>query len=301
MDIIYDNHEKEWEKCINDKERRLVAETWMKEGTLDRWRHKRMLSPLKTFISCDTSWLTIGDGRFGTDAHFIISQGGKAHASDISDKLLKIGNEAGFINSFSEENAEQLSFSDNSFDYVLIKEAFHHFPRPWIALYEAFRVCKKGVILIEPRDDKNSIRKMAFSKLGRFLKKLLGKKNYNYDFETVGNFVYRVNPKELEKFLLGMHYRYIATTGVNDYYAPGAEFIDMLTTSAKEKRVIKKAKTVIALRDFLSFTGFSEGLLIATLFKEAPTEQLKELLAQSSWKLKELPKNPYLSSDQYIP
>ena len=67
-------------------------------------------------------------------------------------KLLEIGNKIGFINNYSEENAEDLSFNDESFDYVLIKEAFHHFPRPWIALYEAFRVCKKGIVLIEPND-----------------------------------------------------------------------------------------------------------------------------------------------------
>lgn len=257
-----------------------------------------MLSPLKVFISGDTSWLTIGDGRFGTDAHFIITQGGQAHASDISDKLLKIGNQAGFINSFSEENAEKLSFSDNSFDYVLIKEAFHHFPRPWIALYEAFRVCKKAVILIEPREDEISIRRLVSSKTKRFIKKLLGRKNEEHSFETVGNFVYRASPKELEKFLLGMHYRYIATTSMNDHYIAGIEFIDQSTTSPKERRITRNLKSAIFLKDLLSYTGIrSRDILAATLFKEAPTEQIKDLLSKSKWVLKELPKNPYLLQD----
>ena len=210
MEIIYDNHKEEWEKCINDEERKKIAKTWLKEGSLDRLRHRRMLSSINPLINGDNKWLTIGDGRYGTDAHYIIEEGDKAHASDISKKLLEIGNKIGFINEYSEENAENLSFSDESFDYVLIKEAFHHCPRPWIALHEAFRVCKKGIILIEPNDINlysTGIRKRFFRKLKLIIKFLLGKNIYQsgYSFEPVGNFIYSTNQRELEKFLLGMH------------------------------------------------------------------------------------------------
>ncbi len=112
-----------------------------------------MLNKILPFISDAGELLTIWDGRFGTDANFIIKNGGKAHASDISDKLLKIGYEKGFTKEFSRQNAEKLNFKNNSFDYVLIKEAFHHCPRAWIALHEAFRVSRKAVILIEPSDN----------------------------------------------------------------------------------------------------------------------------------------------------
>lgn len=98
-----------------------------------------MLSPVKAFISGET-WLTIGDRRYGTDANFILSNVGRAHASDLSDVLLKIGSKTGFINEYSRQNAECLSFVDNAFDYLLVKEALNHCPRPWMALYEAFRV-----------------------------------------------------------------------------------------------------------------------------------------------------------------
>ena len=101
-----------------------------------------MLKTIKPFIKKGEHWLTIGDGRYGTEANYIMTNGANALATDYSDKLLKIGKEIGFINEYKKENAESLSFQDNSFDYVLIKEAFHHFPRPWIALHEAFRVCK---------------------------------------------------------------------------------------------------------------------------------------------------------------
>ncbi len=295
MEVIYDRHEEEWEKCINDEKRREIAATWMKEGTLDRWRHHRMLSPIKPFISGETTWLTVGDGRYGTDAHFIISQGGEAHASDISDRLLKIGSEAGFINTFSAENAESLSFADNSFDFVLIKEAFHHFPRPWIALYEAFRVCKKAVILIEPHDSRGGLRQVATESLKRFAKKYIGKNSSSHTFEPVGNFVYPINLQELEKFLLGMHYRHIAAKGVNDFYEEGVEFINLNGTSSTERQTIRRAQNAIKKRNLLSKLGFLPyEILIASLFKDEPSKQTQKLLRQAGWQVKELPKNPYL-------
>ena len=311
MEIIYDRHEDEWEKCINEEKGKKVAATWMQKGTLDRWRHNRMLSLIKPFISGDKSWLTVGDGRYGTDAHFIISEGGIAHASDISDRLLKIGSEAGFIGTFSAENAERLSFADNSFDYVLIKEAFHHFPRPWIALYEAFRVCRKAVILIEPNDDESHLKTSAISTISvigalkiiarsvkLIAKRLLGgnqPQSSSYWFEPVGNFGYTVNPKELEKFLLGMHHRHIATTGINDAYEEGVEFINLESPSEEERKVIKRVQSVIRKADQSCEAGLSSyHLLLAALFKEKPTNHTKNLLTKIGWQIKELPKNPYL-------
>ena len=152
MEIKYDKQELEWSECITDKNKKKYSQNWLRKDSLDYWRHQRMLKPIKAFIQRGDSWLTIGDGRYGTEANFLLSYGVNALATDLSDTLLKVGNKIGFIKDFKKENAESLSFKDNEFDYVLIKEAFHHFPRPWIALYESFRVAKKGVILIEPND-----------------------------------------------------------------------------------------------------------------------------------------------------
>lgn len=151
----------------------------MSEGSLDRRRHARRLSFLRPLFESGETWLTIGDGRFGTDAHYLLSHGLKAHASDISDTLLKIGYERGFIDSYSAQNAESLTFADESFDYVLIKEAFHHCPRPWIALHEAFRVSRKGVVLIEPNDEPDN-------PLIYFFKLLLSRNLSRFGFEPVG-------------------------------------------------------------------------------------------------------------------
>ena len=232
MEIKYDNQDKEWSKCLSNKEKNTHSRQWLKKSTLDYWRHKRMLSTIKPFIREGEKWLTIGDGRYGMEANFIISNGANALATDYSDKLLKIGKEIGFINEYKKENAESLSFQDNEFDYVLIKEAFHHFPRPWIALYEAFRVCKKGVILIEPNDQLTH-RLNLFSKLLKNIINLLKNISGNclnsdyYAFEEVGNFIYTTNTRELEKFLLGMHYRDIGFIELNDHYIRGVEYIEL--------------------------------------------------------------------------
>lgn len=53
---------------------------------------------------------------------------------------------------YSVENAESLSFRDNEFEVAFCKEAYHHFPRPFLALYEMLRVASKAVVLAEPND-----------------------------------------------------------------------------------------------------------------------------------------------------
>ena len=124
------------------------ASCWLNADTVDSWRHQRMYSCLDPIIERDmpASWLTIGDGRYGADSRYIRSKGGTASPSDIDDSLLKEANEKGLLDGFYRENAERLSFSSDSFDYVLCKESYHHFPRPMLALYEMLRVAKNGVV-----------------------------------------------------------------------------------------------------------------------------------------------------------
>ena len=207
MDIFYDNHEKNYHEYQDNLGKQKIAKAWLNNKTLDYWRHERMLKPLQSILNKDDTWLTIGDGRYGSEAIWLQSFGIKVHASDLWTNLLKESKKLGFISEFSKQNAENLTFKDNTFDYVLIKESLHHLPRPWLAIYEAFRVCKKGVVLIEPNDcfvKQSESKKYLIEKTKTFLKKLL-KKNifpYQYNFEEVGNFIYTINLRELEKFLL---------------------------------------------------------------------------------------------------
>ncbi|MFN9913024.1 MAG: class I SAM-dependent methyltransferase, partial [Pirellulaceae bacterium] len=89
--------------------------------------------------------------------------------------MLSIGYHNGFINNFSKQNAENLDFPNHSSDYVLIKEALHHCPRPWLALHEAFRVCKKGVVFVEPCESLEYLKSPLSSiiNLGGSFKRLL--------------------------------------------------------------------------------------------------------------------------------
>ncbi len=289
--IKYDRHEDEYEKCLTDEKRKKIADTWMKKGSLDRWRHERMLKLLDPILRDKTlKWLTIGDGRYGTDANYILEKGCDVHATDISDKLLKIGSEKGFIKSYSAENAENLNFEDESFDYVLIKEAFHHLPRPWMGLYEAFRVCRKGVILIEPSDKKG-----LYKYLSIFLKLILGRNNLVHSFEKVGNYVYSINSLELEKFLLGMHYRDIAFNQVIDSYIPGIEKINIKTKNPKERLIIIKLKLQIFFKQILRILKIGhKGLILSILFKESPNHKFIDDMENIKWIFKKLPKNPYI-------
>ena len=300
MKIKYDNQEREWAEYALNKDKRNHSESWLKKNTLDYWRHNRMLSKLKPFINNGEKWLTLGDGRYGTEANFLISKGVEALATDYSDNLLKIGKEIGFINDYKKENAESLSFEDNQFDYVLIKEAFHHFPRPWIALYEAFRVCKKGVILIEPNDQlthKSNIFSNLIKDFYYAFKKLRGLKvnKDSYSFEEVGNFIFTTNSRELEKFLLGMHYRHIGLIELNDHYIRGVEHIDLYDRNFGNLLKILIFKLIIFSKEFLTkFKLINNSINICVLFKESPDFNLLKKMRLYKWNYKELPLNPYL-------
>lgn len=301
--IKYDNHDEEWEKVLNDENRTKIASTWLEQNnSMDCWRHERMYKFLKPLINYDKNlnWLTVGDGRYGTDANALLRLGVKnVMCTDISDKLLQIGNKNGFINQYSAENAESMSFENEKFDFVFCKEAYHHFPRPHIALHEMFRVAKLGIILIEPCDAK--ITPLLFDIIFPFIKKIRRKirgKIYDdsgHSFEPVGNYVFSVSERELEKVQLGMHRRYIAFNSVNDYYKSGFEFLQLDTIEPTERKEIKKAKRSIKRRDkYVKYRLKSPDLLISVLFKSDPDPLILKSMKKAGWRVKELPLNPFI-------
>lgn len=97
--------------------------------------------------------------------------------------------------SYKIENMENLSFKNSSFEFVFIKEAIHHVPRPHKAIYEILRVAKKAVIFIEPCE--------TFA--GKFLNKLgltsQYERNQKGNKKYRDNFVYRWNNSEIIKLL----------------------------------------------------------------------------------------------------
>ncbi len=179
--------------------------------------------------------------------------------------------------------------------FLCVKEAYHHFPRPHIALHEMLRVSKLGVILIEPLDP--TFKPKLLNRFMPLIKRLFGKSSNKegHYFEPVGNYVFSVSERELEKVQLGMHRRHIAYTYFNDYYKQGYEFINLDSTDKSDVKAIRTAKRMIKIRDVLTRYGLvNPGILCAILFKGDPNSLLVESLKKSGWLLKELPRNPYI-------
>ena len=185
------------------------------------WRHDRMYRFLEPLLDWGGRWLTIGDG-IGTDANWLERQGASVVATDIGDALLKQAKERGFIQEFRRENAEKIELKDNAFDFALCKEAYHHFPRPYLAIYEMLRVAKQAIVLIEPQDPLQRMPVLLWLKniLDRLAPDLLNRiwKN-QYSFETVGNYVYKISEREMEKVAMGVGLPAVAFCGFNDYFS----------------------------------------------------------------------------------
>jgi SAM-dependent methyltransferase len=259
----------------------------LNHNTINRWRYERFYNLLDPLIQLypDSKWLTVGDFYYGTDAQYLKSKGLIVTASDIDDHFLKIGKEIGYIDSFSKQNVESLTFEDESFDFVLCKESFHHLPRPYVGLYEMLRVSKTGVILLEPYDrDINVSVSMRISNW--LLKKIKGSTNNMY--EISGNFKYSISKPEIEKIALGLNLPLVAFKYLNDYYKDG---LGMETKSMNDK-LIRKVKRQIIFRDILyKLKIFAPTFLFTIIFKEyIDTKFLK----QNNFELIMLPRNPYL-------
>lgn len=261
------------------------------------------------------TWLTVGDGTFGLDSIRLRNLGFRSVlASDIGEGLLKEAAGRGLIESYAVENAEELSFRDDSFDLVFCKESYHHFPRPSIALYEMLRVARIGVVLVEPRDfvidhgprsatgprqilaglrtwlrDRRRIPHPTLRKEELYL---LGN---NASYEESGNYLYTISSRELEKLALGINLPALALKGLNDVYLDWGG-----CDSASESSAAFNA-TAKLLADADRVTAGGRGatnMLMAILFKAVPERQAEQFLEANGFLLKTLQSNPYLQADK---
>ena len=283
-----------------------LVQTWHNEKTVDFWRHQRMYQQLSSLLTAypKAKWLTVGDGRYGTDAHYLTRFGADVIASDINETCLKEAKENGFIMDYKVENAENLSFKDRQFDFVLCKESYHHFPRPMVALYEMLRVADQGVILIEPNDQavlepyRMKVRSSAFWFLFSFkqwLKKKIGKQKavFQNRYEPIGNYVYSISRREIEKVALGLNLDAMAIKGMNDFYLEGVEYEEVLNNGPLFQQV---KKHIEELDKTCSRKPEHYGLLVAIIFKKLPSARCLDLLHQNQFDVTVLEKNPYIKS-----
>ncbi|NVN96213.1 MAG: class I SAM-dependent methyltransferase [Bacteroidetes bacterium] len=288
LDKQYNAHETHYLKLGNDLIR------LENKNSIDFWGHERMYKQLLPFFSYSYKWLTVGDG-IGTDANWLFTQGENVVASDIADSVLEKAKAMGFIDRYSKENAENLSFEENSFDCIICKEAYHHFPRPYIALYEMIRVASTAVILIEPIDVGIKMPFIVFTKniLDRINVNLINKiwKN-RYSFESVGNYVYKISEREIEKVAMGIGLPAIAYKGINSYWIEKFDLMQPLTN----KKLFKKVKRKIRIRDVICRLGIIPyQMMSCVIFKKLPTEQQIFELKKNGYKYIQLPENPYLT------
>jgi ubiquinone/menaquinone biosynthesis C-methylase UbiE len=238
-------------------------------------------SHLLPLLQKKDTWLSMGD-CYGTDATRIAPLCKEALPTDIDIAFLEIAQQEGFIKAYSQQNAEKMTFEDNTFDFVLCREAYHHFPRPYIAVYEMLRCVKKGVVIQEPVDP---MLKMPFflylcNILDTKKRPLRSRKFWKnrFTFEFVGNYVYKVSQREFEKIAMG-----IGLPAVAFYYSNKTHIHE------------GKNKTIWVIRNILSKLKIIQyHMLVTVLFKELPDEKTKENLREKGYYYYELPKNPYL-------
>lgn len=270
------------------------ASTWLDPGTVDAWRHRRMYQTLDPLIAAypAASWVTVGDGRYGKDARYLIDHGREATATDISSVLLQEAQAAGFIEHWSCENAEHLSFEDGAFDFTLCKESYHHFPRPMTALYEMLRVSRLGVVLIEPNDPyvPRGIVPVLVREAKNVLNWVLGKRHIRAEYEESGNYVYRISRREIEKVALGLDYRAVAFKGFNDAFLPGVELERFESRGPLQRRL----RLLIGAKDLLCRLGAMDyALMTAIIFKRAPEPSAVAALRTAGFVVRPLAPNPY--------
>ena len=287
----YDDHAENGDLAEN-------ARKWLLDDTVGSWRYKRMHRLLDPLLEAkkDALWLTVGDGRYGQEAHYIIQQGSRAVATDIADTLLQEGARAGYISDYSRQNAEALTYQDRDFDFVLCKEALHHFPQPFKALYEMIRVSKKGVVLIEPTDLKigATLRWKIFRGCIDTLRKISGRSGGHQLFEETGNYVYGISRLEMEKVGLGLNMPMLAIKGINDYYIKGVED----EKADRSSGLFKRVKRRIAMNNILCRLGFKpHSTTCVILFHEFPEEDLHRGLQAAGFDIIKLPENPYIGGD----
>lgn len=273
-----------------------VFELWEYDNqhqTIANWIHERMLALSDPFVSERKSWLTVGDA-YGFDAHHFYKKGLNVTATDIAGTFLPLSRERGFIEQYAIENAEQLSFADGSFDYVFCKEAYHHFPRPYLGVYEMLRVAREAVILVEPHDPISKMPALLALRniFDRFDTNALQKYWKNrYSFETVGNYVFKLSEREMDKLANGMGLPAVAFKGINNSYYHASYGREKASDSSPAFRKIKRK---LAFHNFLVKASLMPSqLLCAVIFKKLPSEQVMKAMKQDGFQIHIFPPNPY--------
>jgi ubiquinone/menaquinone biosynthesis C-methylase UbiE len=140
-------------------------------------------------------------------------------------------------------------------DYVFCRESFHHFPRAYLGVYEMIRVAKKGVILIEPID---ILSKVPLVLLIKNLCDLVSPTIINkiwknrFSWETVGNYVFKISEREIEKIAMGIGLPCIAFKEINKIQVKEDTMVVPMKPcfNKKDKKEIKIFKSLLLVKNY---------------------------------------------------
>ena len=261
--------------------------------------YKMITEPLEflsPFFDSSKTWLTVGDYN-GLEANWLSQRNQNVIASDLSDAMLKEAKFEGLIREYSKQNVERLSYNDSSFDYVVCKEAFHHFPQAYLGLYEMIRVSRIATILVtEPIDilSKMSLLMLIKNICDKIHPLLINKfwKN-RFSWEIVGNYVFKVSEREIEKIAMGIGLPCLAFKRYDNFKSHTS--INGMMDVPLNKKLYKRIQRKLKLRSFISSIGLiPHGSICTVIFKAQPNESIIENVKKIGFTILPLPPNPYL-------
>ena len=130
-------------------------------------------------------------------------------------------------------------------------------------------------------------------RLKRKFKQLIGLKNPHHEegsFEPVGNYIYTISEREIEKLAMGIALPCIAFKRFDDFYYEGVE-TEMIDKNGPLNKKIKKMLLINTLKRHLGLS--SKNNIMCILFKYAPDSNERAILKQNGFNVIDLPKNPY--------
>lgn len=200
----------------------------------------------------------------GREIPTLTRHGARVTATDLTAEQLLPLKEKGVIEDCSEQNAERLSYPDESFDIGFVNAGLHHLLHPHAGLCELLRISRQAAMFIESQDSiLHAIGKMA----GR-----------NADYEPAGNYVYRWSRREVEKIALSAHAHSFAVR------------TDFLPVMVRMRGVTGSRKKLwqLGLKLINSVMAPLGNLMVVIIFKQPPDEAQLRALRQAGYRVTDL-------------
>jgi ubiquinone/menaquinone biosynthesis C-methylase UbiE len=155
---------------------------------LNNYRLRKAAQMMRVSL-CGKTLLSICGGD-GQEADFFQRQGAKVTVIDLSTVALEAARLRNPALHCACMDAESLTFTDRSFDWVIVRDGLHHLARPLKGFYELERVSREGFVILEGQD---SLPIRLLSVLG-----------VAENWDPAGGYVYRFSRREIRKIFSSM-------------------------------------------------------------------------------------------------